>query len=190
MNIMNNAAKNRVLGIVGSPRRGGNTDVLVDEVLAGAKAAGAEISKVLLDELDIRPCKGCFACAKTGTCVQNDDMAELAEQMKQSAVWVLGTPIYWWGPSAQFKAFLDRWVSIRRANLHVEKVILTIPMGGGSTRYARHTVGMLEDVFSYLGIELVATILAPGVDQPGAVRNKSEIMTAAQQAGKEAVKKI
>ena len=99
----------RALGIVGSPRRGGNTETLVDAVLAGAAEAGAQVEKVILDELDVRPCRACNACRKTGACVQQDDMAGLLEQMQRSDVWVLGTPVYWWGPTAQFKAFLDRW---------------------------------------------------------------------------------
>ncbi len=173
-----------MLGIVGSPRQQGNTDLLVDEVLKGVKDAGGTTSKIFLDALDIRPCKGCFACDKTGVCVQEDDMAELVEQMKTSQVWVLGTPIYWWGPSAQFKAFLDRWVSISREHFRRKSVVLTIPMGGGSESYARHTVGMLRDVFDYLGIQHVATILAPGFGKKGEVKTAHTILKKARNAGK------
>lgn len=177
----------QVIGIVGSPRRNGNTEVLVDEILAGAEEAGASVSKYVLDELDIRPCKGCFACDKTNQCVQEDDMAELITQMKASTVWVLGTPIYWWGPSAQFKAFLDRWVSISREHFRAKRVILTIPMGGGSEGYARHTVGMLQDVFDYLGIQHVATILAPGFGRKGEVKTAPTILQEARKVGKNSV---
>lgn len=180
----------QVIGIMGSPRRKGNTDLLIDEVLLGAKEEGAKIAKVILDDLDIRPCKGCFACSKLGKCVQEDDMNELAVQMEESSVWVLGTPIYWWGPSAQFKAFLDRWVSIRRTTFRGKPVILTIPMGGGSETYARHTVGMLKDVLNYLDMNHVATILAPGVDGRGAVQKMPEVLTKARDAGRNALKEI
>ena len=175
-----------VIGFVGSPRRNGNTEILVDEVLAGAQDAGGTNSKVILDAMDIRPCKGCFACDKTGVCVQEDDMSQLVEQMKASQVWVLGTPIYWWGPSAQFKAFLDRWVSISREHFRGKRVVLTIPMGGGSESYARHTVGMLRDVFDYLGIQLVATILAPGFGKKGEVKTAQTVLEEAHEAGKNA----
>jgi multimeric flavodoxin WrbA len=84
-----------VLGIVGSPRRGGNTETLVDEVLRGAEEAGALVEKVILSKLDIGPCRACDACQDTGECVQRDDMPALLEQMEHSQVWVLGTPIYW-----------------------------------------------------------------------------------------------
>ncbi len=76
----------RVLGIAGSPRRGGNTDVLVDEVLRGAAEAGAIVDKVWLNALDIGPCQGCDTCQDGGTCIQQDDMPALLPHMQQSAV--------------------------------------------------------------------------------------------------------
>ena len=71
----------RVLGIVGSPRRGGNTEILVDEVLAGAEEAGALAEKVILTRLNIAPCQACDACRDTDECVQQDDMSALLEKM-------------------------------------------------------------------------------------------------------------
>ena len=59
----------RILGIVGSPRRGGNTEILVDEVLAGAEEVGAFTEKIILNELNITPCQACDGCQKTGKCV-------------------------------------------------------------------------------------------------------------------------
>ncbi len=178
----------RVMGIVGSPRRGGNTETLVDEVLRGAEEAGGLTEKVILNELEIAPCQACDACGKTGQCVQQDDMPALLEQMQRSQVWVLGTPVYWWGPTAQFKAFLDRWYGVGRATFAGRRVILTIPLGGGAS-YARHAVGILTDVVDYLGIELVATVLAPGAHGPGAVRGHADVLAKARRAGREAIEK-
>ena len=135
----------RVLAIVGSPRRQGNTETLVDAVLAGAQEAGASVEKVLLRDLDIRPCLACDACQRTGACVQEDDMAALLAKMQTSKVWVLGTPVYWWGPTAQFKAFLDRWYgSERKAIFPGKRVILTIPFQDTTAAAPRHTVGIAE----------------------------------------------
>jgi multimeric flavodoxin WrbA len=173
----------KVLGIVGSPRRGGNTDTLVMEVLKGAEAAGAEVEKIMLNDLDIRPCKGCWACSKQGHCIQDDDLSKLAEKLIDAQVWVLGTPIYWWGPSAQLKAFVDRWVSLRRSAFSEKRMILTIPLGGGSESYAKHTVGMFQDIASYLGINLRGIILAPGVSKKGEVRQDTQVMEKAYQEG-------
>jgi len=179
-----------VLGIVGSPRRSGNTETLIDEVLAGAREVGAEIKKFILNEMDIRPCRACNACTKDKKCIQHDDFHSLLKEMERSDIWVLGTPVYWWGPTAQFKAFVDRWYSVERAIFSGKRVVLTVPFGGGATSYARHTVGILEDIIPYLNMRHIATILAPGVHRPGAVRSDDKIMTAAHNAGNEAVRSL
>ena len=177
----------RVLGIVGSPRRGGNTEIVVDEVLAGAEEAGASTEKVILSELDILPCEACDLCAEDGECVLQDDMSALLEQMWRCQVWVLGTPVYWWGPSAQFKTFLDRWYSARQIKFQGRRAILAIPLGDTDTSTARHAVGMLADALAYLKMDLAATVLAPGVLDPGEVRRTPDVLAAARRAGREVV---
>ncbi len=180
----------QVLGIVGSPRLGGNTDSLVDEVLAGAEEAGASTEKIILNKLNIKPCQACNSCYKTGQCAQKDDMADLLDKMIQSDLWILGTPVYWWGPTAQFKAFLDRWYHPKHQEFKGKRVILVIPLGGENERYARHTVGLLEDVFNYLNIELVETILAPGYNRRGEVRKNTDLITKAYNSARNAIEKI
>jgi multimeric flavodoxin WrbA len=176
-----------VLGIIGSPRIGGNTDILVNEILTGAEEAGASTEKVYLNKLEIKPCQACNSCYKTGHCAQKDDMEPLLEKMEKSDLWVLGTPVYWWGPTAQFKAFLDRWYHPKHQEFKGKKVIIVIPLGGGHERYARHTIGILEDVINYLSIELVETVLAPGFNRRGEVKNNSNLLEKAHNAGKKAI---
>jgi multimeric flavodoxin WrbA len=180
----------RILGIVGSPRRGGNTEILVDEVLQGTQEAGALAEKVILSELSIGPCRGCDACGKTGKCVQQDDLPALLERMEQSQVWVLGTPVYWWGPTAQFKAFVDRWYGAGRIiEFEGKRVILVIPLGSSDVHDARHTVGMLEDALAWQKSEVLTTIVAPGVFERGVVGERPDILAQARRAGREAVEK-
>ncbi len=182
----------RVFGVVGSPRRGGNTESLVDEVLRGSRDAGAEVEKVRLSDLAIAPCDACDACRDSGECVLGDDMPALLDKLAASQVWVLGTPVYWWGPSAQFKLFLDRWYA--RAHRDEDKVmfrgrrvIAAIPFGDTDPATARHVQGMLKDALEYVGAELYATVLAPGVNEPQDILTKPEILAAAHRAGKAAV---
>jgi len=186
---MGESSKSLVLGIVGSPRRKGNTEVLVDEALSGAEEAGASIEKVILNELDIKPCQACNSCYKTGQCVQDDDMIPLLEKMEQSNLWILGTPIYWWGPTAQFKAFLDRWYHPKHQEFKHKRVIVIIPFEGSHEKYARHTVGIFTDVLNYLNMELFEILLAPGFLKRGEVRNNSDILKKARSIGRLAVEK-
>ena len=95
----------RILGIIGSPRIGGNTETLVDEVLAGAKEAGASIEKILLNNLNINPCQACNSCRKTGNCMHKDDMVDLLDKMVESDGWVLGTQFIGGGQQPNSKPF-------------------------------------------------------------------------------------
>ena len=179
--------RKRVLGIVGSPRRGGNTEVLVGVALRGAEEAGALVEKVLLSKLDISPCLACDACRDTDECVQQDDMTELLEKMQRSQVWVLGTPIYYYGPTAQFKAFLDRWYIGRPDTFKGRRVILAIPFEDANIDTARYTVGILSDSLAWKKAELFATVLAPGVAGPGDVRKRPDLLEVAYRAGRKAI---
>jgi NAD(P)H-dependent FMN reductase len=181
------ASRKRALGIVGSPRYGGNTEILVDEVLRGAQEAGAQVEKVLLSELDIAPCQACDRCLTTGECAQGDGWSTLLEQMKRSQIWVLGTPVYWSGPTAQFKAFLDRWHSALRIEFDEQRAVLVIPMGEPDTSYADCAVQTVRTALAFLKVELFATVLAPNVWGLGEVREYPDVVEAAYRAGQEAV---
>lgn len=181
----------RVLAIVGSPRRGGNTDTLIDEVLRGAQQAGAVTDKVMLTELTVGPCRACSACEKTGKCAQKDDLPALLERMAGSQVWVLGTPVYYWGPSAQFKAFVDRWYGAGQlVEFKGKRVILVVPLGSDDAYDARHTVGMLEDALMWQKTDRFTTLVAPGVFERGVVREHPDLLEAACRAGREAVETL
>lgn len=143
-----------------------------------------------MNKLEIKPCQACNSCYKTGNCVQNDDMPTLFEKMERSKILVLGTPIYWWGPTAQFKAFLDRWYHPKHQNLKNKRVIVVIPLGGGHEKYARHTVGMFNDILNYLDMEIFEIILAPGFNKRGEVRNNTNLLLKARNTGIQSVKKI
>jgi multimeric flavodoxin WrbA len=98
----------KVLGIVGSPRKGGNTDALVEEVLEGARSKGAETEKIYLDGLKIRPCDACELCSENGECAIKDDFQLILQKIKESDGIVLGSPIYCSTVTAQTKILIDR----------------------------------------------------------------------------------
>jgi multimeric flavodoxin WrbA len=190
---MSGSKRKHVIGFVGSPRREGNTDILVDEILKGASEAGATVEKVMLSELTISPCKACYSCRPSGRCVQEDDMADLYSKMQASDVWVIGTPVYWWGPSAQMKAFVDRWFAKagdkeeQRKTFAKRRIVLAVPMGDTDAKTGRHVVGMFADALEYVGAELFSSIVVPGVYEAGDIRSNPEVLQKARQAGKKAV---
>lgn len=184
--------KPRVLGVFGSPRRDGNSSTLLDGVLGAAQEQGAAIERVVLADKTIAPCRACDACLKTGICVQDDDMQELVGRMVESDVWALATPVYWWGPSAQLKTFVDRWYSAwhnpaHRAAFAEKRAVLVASMGDSDPATARHVVGMFQDAFAYVGITLAATVLAPNVSNRSDASKRADLIEAARAAGRDTV---
>lgn len=190
----------KVLGIVGSPRESGNTDTLVTEALRGAESAGGVTQKLYLDRYAIAPCRSCGACVDSGRCIHRDGMDELLPAMGAHDVWVLGTPVYWWGATAQMKLFIDRWfapwASPATRNLFRDRLaVVVIPLGDSHETVARHTAGMFADVFTFLGVPLSAVVIAPGVGGsgikagPADVLSRPELLQAAFDAGRAAAEK-
>jgi hypothetical protein len=101
-------ARMKILGIVASPRKGGNTDVLVDRVLEGAKTKGAEVEKLYLRDWAIQPCQGAFSCEIAQQCILPDEMQKIYPRLHEAAGIVIGTPIYMSGVSGPLVNFLDR----------------------------------------------------------------------------------
>ena len=99
----------KVVILSGSPRKGGNSDLLCDQLLNGATESGHQVEKISLREKKIGYCVACDACQKSGgRCVQQDDMAEVLEKLINADVIVMATPIYFYTMNAQMKTLIDR----------------------------------------------------------------------------------
>ena len=98
----------KVLILSASPRKGGNSDLLCDQFLRGAKEAGHQAEKIFLKDKKINYCTGCGTCLDTGKCVQKDDMANILEKMVAADVIVMATPVYFYTMNGQMKTFIDR----------------------------------------------------------------------------------
>ncbi|MBP1700345.1 MAG: multimeric flavodoxin WrbA [Deltaproteobacteria bacterium] len=99
----------KVLGILGSPRVGGNSDILLEQALAGAKNAGAEVEKIVLSKKKISGCLDCGKCNETGICAIKDDMLEIHQRVLEADAIIHSVPVYFWAMTSQMKAYLDRW---------------------------------------------------------------------------------
>jgi multimeric flavodoxin WrbA len=98
----------KILGIIGRPRKGGNTDTLVGRVLEGAKSKAAEVEKVHLRDVNIHSCQGAFSCEARRSCVLPDDMPPLYQKLQQADGIVIGTPVYVGNASGMVVNFLNR----------------------------------------------------------------------------------
>jgi multimeric flavodoxin WrbA len=98
----------KVLGIYGSPRKGGNTDLLLDRVLEGAGAAGAEVRTLYARNLKISGCLECGGCDDTGECVVPDDMQKVYPLLEEAQIIFVAAPVFFYNVPAQLKALIDR----------------------------------------------------------------------------------
>lgn len=98
----------KILVISGSPRKGGNSDLLCDEFIKGASESGNTVEKIYLKDKKIGFCTACYGCIETHQCVQKDDMKEILDKMKESDVIVLASPVYFYSVDAQMKVMIDR----------------------------------------------------------------------------------
>lgn len=114
----------KVLAFAGSPRRGGNSETLLDWVLdAMRREPDVMIEKVPLDEADVHPCRGCNACEKLNKCVQRDGMDVLHDKIVSCNILILAAPIFCMGINSQSKALIDRFQVFRS-----RKYVLRLPV--------------------------------------------------------------
>jgi multimeric flavodoxin WrbA len=128
----------KILGIVCSPRQGGNTEILMKEALASAGEAGAQTELVSVAGKNIAPCDGCNGCRKTAVCLIKDDMRTIYQEMETADGIVFGSPVYFGSVSAQGKAVMDRTFAFlwrQKLKGKVAAPILAVRrVGAGQTR--------------------------------------------------------
>ncbi len=184
-----------VLGIAASPRRNGNTDLLLHEALRGAAEAGAKTEFYPIRRHAIRPCSACDACRATGQCVQKDDMVEAYAKLLAADHLIFASPIFFVAVSADAKTFIDRCQCFWNRKYVLEKPIFDPPrphrtglflsVCGSDKEWmfqgARRTVKALCDVLEY---RYAGDHCFVSVDAKGAVRDHPTALAEVHQAGR------
>ncbi|MCP4725854.1 MAG: flavodoxin family protein, partial [bacterium] len=98
----------KIIGIIGSPRKNSNTEILVKEAMQGAREDGAEIEIINITQKSINPCNACALCLDTSECVIADNMTDIYAKLLEADGIFIGTPVYFWNVSGQVKILLDR----------------------------------------------------------------------------------
>jgi multimeric flavodoxin WrbA len=187
----------KVLGIMGSPRRQSNTEILLDKALEGAVEAGAEVEKVLVSKLKISPCLEIYACRKDGNCAIKDDMQALYEKLLEADHIIFASPIFFYGITSQAKAMIDRcqalWV--RRHVLGMGKEDKRVRRGVfisvGATRGTKLFDGAVLTVkyfFDAIGVKYSGDLLVRGIDNKGQIREHPTALQDAFRLGQELVR--
>jgi multimeric flavodoxin WrbA len=185
----------KVVGISGSPRRGGNTETLLREVLRGAEEAGAETRLFILSNMDISPCRHCDGCYAEGECVVKDDMWLIYPEIESLDALVLASPIHFYGVTAQAKAMIDRcqafwarkYVLKRRIAAEKRKGVF---ISTGGTRFPDlfdHAKATVQNLFLTIDVAYWGELLFCGVDERGEIREHPTALGDAYLLGKRLV---
>jgi multimeric flavodoxin WrbA len=180
-----------VLGIQGSPRKHGNTQILVERVLDGARDAGATTHMLQLADMTIGECDGCHACWQGKECPKDDDMNDVYAQIAGADALVFGSPVYWFGPTALMKAFIDRFVYFNcpenRAKIKGKRAALVVPFEDDALASAAPLVKVFDMSLAYVEMQLAEPLLVPGVGRKGAVLERPADLDAAYALGQSLV---
>ena len=161
----------KVLIISASPRKNGNSDILCDEFLRGAREAGHQVEKIRLAERRINYCTGCCSCISGGgECVQNDDMNEILKKILAANVLVLASPVYFRSFNGQMKTFMDRVCPIYPL-MHGQEVYFIASAAGGSLP-VESTFKTFRVFTGCLDVEEKGTVAVTGVWGEGGVKGK------------------
>ena len=179
---------NKILGVIGSPRKKGNTHILVSRILDGAKAEGADTEILFLNDLDIRECDGCHSCWKGRQCSKKDDMNVIYPKIIESDIIIFGTPVYWYGPTALMKCFIDRFVYFNcpknRSKIKGKAAVLAIPFEEDNIKTADLLIRFFVKSLRYLEMKIIGKILSPGVSARGDILKREEFLEKGYQLGK------
>ena len=178
----------KILGIMGSPRKSSNTHILLSRILKGAESEEARGDILFLNDLTIQECNGCHACWEGKDCSKDDDMNRIYPRIIENDAIIFGTPVYWYGPTALMKGFIDRFVYFNcpenRAKIKGKPVALAVPFEEEGPEAAALLEAFFERSLGYLEMNLIGAILVPGVTRKGEIKEKEAKLQEAYALGK------
>ena len=183
----------KVVVLLGSPRKKGNSAILAAQIAKGAKAAGAKVETIYLQGLKIAPCRSCYACQKEKSrgCAIKDEMQALYPKLLAAGAWVIASPVYWFTMSAQTKIFMDRCFALLAYGKEAfagKRIAIAMsygdadPFGSGCVNALR----TFQDAFNYVGAKIVGMVYGSAYGA-GEIRANDVLMKAAGELGKELV---
>jgi multimeric flavodoxin WrbA len=184
----------KVLGIMGSPRIGGNTDLLLDEALKGAQSGGAVTEKIVVDRLKIGACKEIYHCLQDGTCPIKDDMTGLYDRILAADAIIVATPIFFYTVSAQLMALISRCQAFWSRKYVLKNLNIPVKRGAfiavGATKGANLFDGpklTISYFFKAINAEKKEELLIRSVDKKGEIKDHPEYLVQAYELGKRLV---
>lgn len=190
--------KIKIVAVYGSPRRKGNTAVLLKKAVKGARESGAQVEEIVLRDLKMSPCLEIFGCTKSGECKLKDDFQKARDQILASHGLILATPVFFYTVSAHTKILMDRFQSLWVKKYWIDKTPRNHPkvmrkallISVGATKGKKLFDGILLSMryfFDTIDMELWKPLLYRGLDFKGDVLKFPDYLEEAYEVGKEYV---
>ncbi|UCD55468.1 MAG: flavodoxin family protein [Candidatus Omnitrophota bacterium] len=180
-----------VLGVSGSPRIGGNTDILLDKALEAAKAKGARTEKIVLNNLKMSPCQECEKVRDDGTCIVEDDFQALYGKIKKADALILASPIFFGSLSAQTKIMIDRFQCYWRYKYILKKPVpakkkpgaLILVEASNREDFFNNAKSIVKNFFATAGVDYKKELFCPGIDTKAAITGHPDFLQKAFELG-------
>lgn len=184
-----------ILAFLGSPRKGGNSEVLLQAVLQGG-VPGGRADVIRLCDLDISPCLNCGGCDNTGVCVVEDDMIALYDKIMAAQRIILASPIFFYGITAQAKAFIDRTQALwnrhrlwreqgKNLKNHDRKGFFVSVAATRGPRVFEGAVLTMKYGYDAMGVQYSGDMLVRGVEGLGDMAKRTDELKQAEETGRQ-----
>ncbi|MBL7156638.1 MAG: flavodoxin family protein [Candidatus Omnitrophica bacterium] len=184
-----------ILGILGSPRKNGNTDTLLEKALIGARSKGAKTEKIVLNDLKMVPCQECKDVKGDGTCKIEDDFQETFKKIKEADAVIFASPIFFGSLSAQSKILIDRFQCAWRYKYMTQKTegrgqrtekktgALILVEASKRDDFLANAKSIIKNFFATASLNYKEELLCKGLDYKGAVLEQKELLDKAFELG-------
>jgi multimeric flavodoxin WrbA len=188
-----------ILALLGSPRRGGNTEVLLSAFVKGVEEGGGQVSTLRVSDMSIKPCVNCDGCAETGECVIDDDMGLIYDKLAAADGLIMASPIYFGGVSGYIKAAIDRfqvyWFinfgneNLKHLKAKTKRPAFFLAVGGmKNKKYCEAVKTTAEALFLNTRLSFRGFLCLQGYDEKGSLEKDPDVLKNAFDQGLEFAK--
>ncbi len=179
----------KVLVLLGSPRKKGNSAILADQIAKGATSVGARVETLFIHGMKIAPCKSCYACQKPNSkgCSIKDNMQKVYKKLREADAWIIASPVYWFTVSAQTKLWMDRCFALLpyAREVFADKRIAIAMSYGDNDPFKSGCVNALrtfQDAYGYVQACIVGMVYGSAMDA-GEIEKNEVLMKEAEELG-------
>jgi multimeric flavodoxin WrbA len=183
----------KVLVLMGSPRKKGNSAILAEQISKGSRSARAKVETIYLHGKNIAPCKACMRCQKKNSrgCSIQDDMQEIYPKLIEADAWVIAGPVYWFTVSAQTKLFMDRCFALPAYHsdpFRGKRIAIAMAYGDVDPFISGcvNALRTFQDAFGYTESPIVGMVYGSAMEA-GEIRSNEKLMQEAVELGKKLV---